>query len=162
MIHLVAGTISMFDAEIAGDHSALATLLGVRPIVEWPPIGGEHDLHAVGFFRETILATPDVAGWMAHYVLRNDELVGSAGFFGPPTNGMAEIGYSICQVFRRQGLATEAVRALIDIAREREALAVCAHVKPDNIASIRVLVSTGFVEAEPDDTDHLLFIRNLM
>lgn len=161
MIRLVPGTITTFDAELADDLAALATLLGVSSIAEWPPIGGEHDHDAVTFFRSTTLSDPATQGWLAHYVIQDDRLVGSAGFFGPPYEGQVEIGYSVCQRFRRQGLATEAVRALIDRARPAHVSSVKAHVRPDNEPSIRLLATLGFVAVESDDPEHLLFVHDL-
>jgi [ribosomal protein S5]-alanine N-acetyltransferase len=150
----------MFDAELAGDHSTLAELLNVtKPIAEWPPINSDHDLDAVTFFRTTALANPDAAGWMAHYVVRDDQLVASAGFFGPPADGAVEIGYSVCQMYRRQGIATQAIRALIEQAETASVTMMQARVRPDNEPSIRALVSTGFAQTQSDDPDYLLFTR---
>ena len=95
-LRLIAGTIESFDAELAGDRSALARLLEVEPIVEWPPIGGEHDADAVGYFRSALAADAGLARWLVFYVRVGPRLVGSAGFFGRPVDGVAEIGYSIC------------------------------------------------------------------
>jgi [ribosomal protein S5]-alanine N-acetyltransferase len=161
MIVLVPGTVAMFDAELTGDRSALAALLGVSPINEWPPIGGEHDHDAVTFFRTTMLSDPTTTGWLAYYVVRDDELVGSAGFFGPPNDGLVEIGYSVCLGVRRQRIATQAVRVLIEQAQSAQVARMQAHVRPDNGPSIRVLASCGFTPTTSDDPDQLLFALTL-
>ncbi len=161
MIRLVPGTVAIFDAELADDLDTLAALLGVSSIPEWPPIGGEHDHDAVTFFRATTLSDPATEGWLARYIVRDDELVGSGGFFGPPSEGLVEIGYSVCQRYRRQGVATEAVRALIDVAQSAAVTHVQAHVRPDNEPSIRVLLATGFAPTTSDRSDELLFLLPL-
>lgn len=56
-----------------------------------------------------------------------------------------EIGYSIVRDYRRRGIATEAVQALIDEAFERGRLArVTAYCVAQNTASRRVLEHLGF------------------
>ena len=67
-LRMVPGTIDLFDAELAGDHAELARLLAVTAIDEWPPIGGEHDAHAVAFFRQALAAEPSLFMWQAFYV----------------------------------------------------------------------------------------------
>ena len=89
-LRLVTGTVGSFDAEIAGDLGALERLLRVEPIVEWPPNGGEHDAAAVGYFRSALAADGGLEGWLAFYVCAGSVLVGSAGFFGRPVEGVAE------------------------------------------------------------------------
>ena len=56
-----------------------------------------------------------------------------------------EIGYSIVRDFRGQGVATEAVRTLIDEAFDQAGLSrVNAYCVPENSASRRVLSNVGF------------------
>lgn len=58
-----------------------------------------------------------------------------------------EIGYSIVREFRRVGIATEAVRAMVDEAfREANLSRVNAYCLPQNTASRRVLAHMGFIE----------------
>jgi GNAT superfamily N-acetyltransferase len=161
-LRLVPGTIAIFDADKSGDHTALASLLGVDPIDEWPPIGGEHDADAVSFFRSTIVADPNAADWLAHYVCVDNELVASAGFLGPPIEGTTEIGYSVCKKYRQRGIANATVRALIIKATNAGAIKLNARVRPDNTASLHVLERNGFSSASPvGDDGHLLLARNL-
>ncbi len=158
---MVPGTIAIFDAELAGDHVTLAALLEVTKIDEWPPVGSEHDAGAVTFFRDAHLAEPSVSGWTVYYLCVDDMLVGSAGFIGPPRDGKAEIGYSICQKHRGQGLATRAVSALIEPAATAGVHTLTAHTKRDNAASIRVLEHNDFVQVGLDSDRELLFVRDL-
>ena len=152
-VRLVPGSLALFDADQVGDHVALAGLLGVAPLVEWPPVGGEHDADAVAFFRGALAADPSASEWLAFYVCVDGALVGSAGFMGPPVGGTTEIGYSICQSHRRRGIATAAVGALVRRARAAGATRLSARVEPGNGGSIEVLTRNGFVAGPHDLTD---------
>ena len=147
-LRLVAADVGLLEAELRQDGSLFAGL-SVRVPAEWPPIGGEHDRDAVEFFRATLLAQPSAFGWLAYFVCLGDELVGSAGYFGPPDEtGTAEIGYSVSKTWRRQGLASEAVGGLVERARALGASRLIAHTKPDNFGSIEVLVRNDFLGAK--------------
>ena len=66
---------------------------------------------------------------------------------GERTTSIGEIGYSLVSLYRGRGLATEAVRALIDEAFSRGCLArLRAYCIPENSASREVLRRLGFVE----------------
>ena len=73
-------------------------------------------------------------------------VVGDAGFEGPPTGGVVEIGYSVTPGRRRRGYASEAARALVGWALAQDGVdTVVAGCAPDNIASVRTLERLGFV-----------------
>ena len=82
-----------------------------------------------------------------HVVVREVGLaVGSLGFFGPPQDGVVEIGYGLVESARRQGYASEAVAALVSAAAATgEVGMVIAHTLPDNVPSQAVLLRGGFV-----------------
>ncbi len=156
---MIPGTLPAFDAELSGDWAALAQLLEVDPIVEWPPIGGEHDAAAVEYFRSALAADAALAEWLAFYVCSASQLVGSAGFFGRPIDGVAEIGYSICERHRCRGFATAAVRALAARADAAGVRTLLAHVNPTNRASIVVLERNGFAPTGAARDGRLAFAR---
>ncbi len=91
------------------------------------------------------------------YVVRraSDGLaVGGAGFFGPPSDlGEVEIGYGLVEEARGAGLASAAVRWLLDVARAGGARVVVAGTPPSNVASQRVLLACGFTEIWRSATD---------
>jgi RimJ/RimL family protein N-acetyltransferase len=124
-------------------------------LVPWPP--SALDLGALG----RVLGVGVPAGWRPdvtdilpaapppfgpYAVLADDELVGSAGFHGPPDeSGTVEIGYEVAPAKRRRGYATEAALALAEWALAREGVQrVIATPLRDNIASQRVLERAGF------------------
>lgn len=70
--------------------------------------------------------------------------VGGIGFKTPPADGEAEIGYGFAPSVHGQGLATEAVGAMLALAREHGLARVTAHTAIGNDASRRVLEKNGF------------------
>lgn len=77
-------------------------------------------------------------------VIRRDDrtVVGMAGFGGDGAS--AELGYGFGRPFWNRGYATEAVRALIELARRLEVRLLDAYAFPENPASVRVLEKAGF------------------
>ena len=153
------------DAELAGSRAQLADALGVE-IDEWPPEGGEWDRAAVEFFRQRV---DDAATrtWGPAYVVADDRLVGSAGFFGPPDeDGEVEIGYSVCRSERRRGIATAAVAQLCALAIAGGCASIRARTTADNVGSIAVLERNRFTESAratgDDGVTTVEFRRSLM
>lgn len=72
------------------------------------------------------------------------KLLGTAGFGGDSAS--AELGYALGRAYWGQGIATEAVLALIDFARSLGLKALDAYSFPDNPASAQVLEKAGFEE----------------
>jgi ribosomal-protein-alanine N-acetyltransferase len=84
------------------------------------------------------------------------QVIGNAGFKGPPVDGMAEVAYAIVPGWQGTGCATAALGKLIAFAfadgRVRE---LRAHTLPEDNASTRVLAKNGFAKTgeviDPDD-----------
>jgi RimJ/RimL family protein N-acetyltransferase len=143
-IRLLSVTAQALDAELAGSGERLAEALGAA-IGEWPPDGGQWDPDAVEFFHQRLDQT-QARG--PSYVIADDRLVGSAGFFGPPDDeGEVEIGYSVCRADRRRGIATAAVAALCDLASARKCASIRARSTADNLPSLAVLERNHFTES---------------
>lgn len=81
----------------------------------------------------------------------------------PEINDEVEIGYSILEEHRRKGYATEAAKAAVWFAFEQaDQNVLCAIVKPENIASRRVIEKLGFVPGDArsvlgDDGEYFVF-----
>jgi RimJ/RimL family protein N-acetyltransferase len=159
-LRLVPGTVELFDAD-PDEPDRLAALLGVSDLSDWPPSGSDYDRDAIEVFRAQLLADPALVGWNSYYACWGEALVGCGGYFGPPAAGVVEIGYAIGRLWRRQGLASELVGALVARAASCGVERVVAHTRPDNAASMAVLAGNGFVEVPPDQPDHLRFEREL-
>jgi len=92
---------------------------------------------------------PEHGPWITRALTLGDEVVGKAGFHGPPEagTGMVEIGYSVAPVRRRQGLARAAFRLMRGVAAHAADVHVLrATVSPDNAASRSLVLSEGLVE----------------
>ena len=92
--------------------------------------------------------------WVAYSVLADWEVVGGVGFHSPPKDGAVTIGYGIAESRQGQGIATLAVRQLIEKARVAGgAPRIDATTDLDNIASQRVLAKAGFTRGEDRSGD---------
>jgi [ribosomal protein S5]-alanine N-acetyltransferase len=95
-----------------------------------------------------MLDDPAVSVWTLGFALVERESgasVGTAGFKGPPADGMVELAYGIEEAFEGRGYATEAADALSEWAlKSDEVRIVRAHTRPGPNASTRVLQKCGF------------------
>jgi ribosomal-protein-alanine N-acetyltransferase len=95
--------------------------------------------------------------WGPRSIVLDGVVVGSIGFFGPPTPSAdevpeTEVGYGLVEEARGGGVATEALVALLE-ETDRQGVRIRASVLPDNAPSIRVLVKCGFTELRGSNED---------
>ncbi len=111
---------------------------------------------------------PTAQPWLGRAIVTTEpdgsrRIIGSAGFHSPPdADGRVEVGYRVEPAYRRQGLATEVVRALFDwAAREHGVRRFRASVVPDNVASLAIIRGLGFrqtgVQIDDIDGEELVF-----
>jgi RimJ/RimL family protein N-acetyltransferase len=149
-VRLITPSLELLDAALMGDD-ALAKALG-RPVVP----GWVSFTAALPPTRAALAEDADEGRWGTRLFLAGDpeELVGWGGFKGPPRNGTVELGYEIAPARQRRGLATEAVRAMLDQAFAwPEVDAVVAHTLAEPNASNRVLEKAGFVRDGEGEED---------
>lgn len=152
-LELIPCTLAHLQAEL-GNPRDLEDLLGAQVPESWPP--GEYDRDALGYFHSRLEAEgPASIGWYVWYVITRDDdgrrqqLVAGAGFFGPPSEGSVEIGYSVIPEARGKGFASEIVATLVERAFKSEAVSqIVAHTTDANPASIAVLQRCGFERTE--------------
>jgi predicted acetyltransferase len=106
----------------------------------------QDDLDAVG-----MLDRPDA--WSPRHVVRRSDglTVGTIGCFGPPVDGVVEVGYGLVPEARGGGLMTDVLGTMCR-ALDAAGLAVVARTAPDNAASHRVLARLGFRRTPADGT----------
>lgn len=151
---LVPCNLALARAEMAG-AGALSGELGealVRDVTvpgDWPPPLNDRD--SMRFFLNMLQEGGSAAvGWgLWVFLLKSDDglvAVGNGGFKGPPDQGgIVEVGYSLMPAHQRQGLAPEAVEALIGWAsKDNRVVGYIAHTLADLTPSIRVLEKCGF------------------
>jgi len=163
-IELIPATKALLEIEL-NTPDMLSSAVNAEVPFDWPP--GEYDRDALQFFYDRLAEGRDaVVGWYSWYaVLCPDDgrrtLVGAAGFFGPPVDGVAEIGYSICAEWRGQGLASEIVALLADYAATKGVHTLRARTFETNPASIKVLLKQGFRSTGETDEGATAFTRML-
>jgi ribosomal-protein-alanine N-acetyltransferase len=159
---LVPSTSALLHLEMDDPAGFAAALEAVVP-GDWPP--GEYDRDAMEFFLQKMAEGGEAAiGWYGWYAIKRgtegepSSLVGGGGYLGPPNeNGCVEIGYSISEQWRGQGIAAEMVTALMKNAFGKGAARIIAHTRLDNPGSIAVLKSCGFEPAASTDPAVLEF-----
>ena len=160
-LHTTRLTLRALDAEdldawIAGDAARLVARTGARfpAVVEAPPLLGDD----LPMFRDLLRLDPGTVGWNVWlFVLREgDEPVGAAGLFRPDAEGAVFFGYTIFPRFERQGLTTEAMRALLAwILRQPMVRRARASIPPWNVASVRVAEKLGMVRVGTAKEPHV-------
>jgi GNAT superfamily N-acetyltransferase len=162
-LELVSFSVSAMRATLDGDLASVAAELGA---------GVPEDLGGVlgGLFELRIAqleADPGGLPWLARAIVVTDDagirrLVGSIGFHHPPIDGVVEIGYNVEPAFRRRGIATEAVRAMLDWAADQGVHSIRASVAATNLASRGVIAQFGFeqsgTEYDDDGSEELVFM----
>lgn len=94
--------------------------------------------------------------WIGYFVQIGDQLVGSAGYKGPPREGRIEISYGVFEPFQNQGIGASICRTLTRLALESHPpVLVTARTLPENNYSSRILEKNGFrnrgIVIDPDD-----------
>jgi RimJ/RimL family protein N-acetyltransferase len=84
----------------------------------------------------------DVFGY--YQVLEDGVVVGGIGFHGPPSGDVVEVGYGVVPAVRGRGVATQALRMLLDVASGLEGVRrVVGRTEEFNVASQRVMMAVG-------------------
>ncbi|MFE0647563.1 GNAT family N-acetyltransferase [Streptomyces sp. NPDC059534] len=117
---------------------------------------GDGDVRsATGFLRG--VAERGEPGVFRPYEIRVDGVtVGGIGFHGPPDEiGVATVGYGLVPGARGKGYASEALRALLEVARVAGVAGVKGDADLDNPASHRVMEAAGMpCVAETENLRH--------
>ncbi|HSL77730.1 MAG TPA: GNAT family N-acetyltransferase [Candidatus Limnocylindrales bacterium] len=164
---LVSMTLPFMEALRRRDLAAAEHLIGAKVPTHMPD-----DLeHFLEFRIADLTADQTWQPWLGRAIVLHDpragrRIIGSIGFHSPPDEtGQVEVGYRVEPEFRRQGVATEVVRAMLEWAyRDRGIRRFRASTSPDNLASQAVLAKFGFVQtgSQMDDYDgeELVFESN--
>lgn len=149
-LELTASTEELARLEMMDLLGFSHALVAVVP-EDWPP--ELNDDSTIRFNYGQLRQNPQEAGWWCWYMIcredaKNRPLIGVIGFKGKPDGeGTVEIGYSIMDVHRGRGYATEAVRGLMGwVFSFPEVQRLAAETLPHLTASIRVLESCGFCQ----------------
>ncbi|GAA3526186.1 hypothetical protein GCM10022234_24270 [Aeromicrobium panaciterrae] len=143
-VRLVDIPLHVFEALRDGDAETARDQLGL----DIPPdFLAAHD---VWTYMSGLRSDPANVGWTMNAIVRDGVIVGNAGFKGAPADGEVELGYTVLEAHRRQGIAVAATRLLVERGeREPTVSRVIAAINPLNTASIAVVAAAAFVAA-PD------------
>ncbi len=157
-LRLVALSVTAIEGLVAGDSNAASAELGLS-------LSDFVAVESTWLWRirlSQVRGDPQALDWIARLAVVEDDVVGLAGFHGPPDDaGMVEVGYSVDPAFRRQGYAREMLGLLLQRAGEESAVTtVRATISPDNTASLATIAGFGFVEVgqQEDEEDGLEII----
>jgi RimJ/RimL family protein N-acetyltransferase len=93
----------------------------------------------------------DVFGY--YQVLEDGVVVGGIGFHGPPSGHVVEVGYGVVPSVRGRGVATQALRILLEVAAGLDGVRrVVGRTEETNVASQGVMRAVGMqlVGRDPD------------
>jgi len=72
----------------------------------------------IDFYKKVGFVEP----WIGYYVELDGDLVGSAGFKGPPVNGIVELAYGTDEKYRNMGIGTKICKLLVDLSLKTDPL----------------------------------------
>jgi RimJ/RimL family protein N-acetyltransferase len=161
---LVSMSLRFMRLLVARDLDAAAAEIGATV----PPDLPDQLDHFLQFRIADLEVDPAAQPWLGRAIVLTEpdgtrRVIGSAGFHTPPgADGRVEVGYRVEPGFRRQGIASEVVRALFDwAAGERGVDRFRAAVAPDNVGSLAIIRGLGFrqtgVQIDDIDGEELVF-----
>ncbi|MFD9610119.1 GNAT family N-acetyltransferase [Streptomyces sp. NPDC059083] len=102
------------------------------------------DVRANTGFLRGVAERGDPGPYRTYEIRLDGVAVGGIGFHGPPDGiGVATVGYGLVPGVRGRGYASEALRALLEVARQAGADGVKGDADLDNPASHRVMEAAG-------------------
>ena len=164
-LDLVLLTAERIEAVLA-DGNAERTIAGLLVPAGWPD---EHDANFLRLRLGQIRARPADEVWLARaIVLRGDEtrpMIGHIGFHNPPKDGALELGYTVFEAWRRQGVASEAALGMMRWAREAHGVRrFVVSISPENAPSLAMAERLGFERTgeHMDEEDGLEYVFELV
>jgi RimJ/RimL family protein N-acetyltransferase len=162
-VELVSMSLAFMQALVAGDMETATREMGA----ELPADLAEDLRNFLNFRIPDLKADPSIQPWLGRGIIWSHpdgrrELIGSLGFHNAPDEtGRVEIGYRVEPAFRRRGIVTECVRALLAWAETQGVHRFRASVSAGNVASMAVIRSFGFhqvgVQMDEIDGEELVF-----
>lgn len=155
-LRLVPISLDAIEAVLDHDRARAETVVGARFPDQWP----NDDLVALGFpySRAALRADPAVRLWGDSLILLATEprIIGSVVFHGHPSDGVAEVAYTVEESYRNRGYATEATLACVEWALQQPGIqAVQATTFPWHYASLGVIHHIGMCPVGTREHDTL-------
>ncbi len=81
------------------------------------------------------------------------DILGSCTFYGGYPDNIAEVGYVLKEAYRAKGIMHQALTRIVHFGLyEMNLEAIIAQVSPDNLASRKLLLKTGFSQISSEDS----------
>ena len=149
-LDLIPMTPAVLRALLAGNSGEAGELLGL-----WVPADWDLPQFVLELRRREIEENPGLQPWLLRAIsLREQGLfVGHIGFHTAPgaeylaelSPGGVEFGYGVLEPWRRRGIATEAIEAMMRWAREEHQVQrFVVSISPDNLPSLGLAAKLGF------------------
>jgi [ribosomal protein S5]-alanine N-acetyltransferase len=167
VIQLVPMTPEFIEALLDGRREDAAELLGIELPDEFPTEGEKGFL---GLRLRQMREDERFKTWCPHAVVLGSQMIGHAGFHGPPgvnsteDPDAVEYGYKIFPSHRGRGFATQAAVMLMNLAAERAGIRrFVLAVGPDNQPSLAIVRKLGFKQTgeRMDEEDGLELVFEL-
>lgn len=161
-LELLPATPELLEALLARDLARAEALSGALI----PPAWVEQAAGYLHLRLGELQADPARQRWLDRLIVLRDEgrpLVGHVGFHGPPDDrGVLEVGYRVLEAHRGQGVASEAVKGLLDWAFWAAGVTTFrASIAPGNGPSLRLAARLGFQQVgrqvDEEDGEELVF-----
>ena len=128
--------------------SAPADYQALQGAVKWReftvPEGGLEPPEILDMLPDWSARRMAAQGWGTWFAVQDGEVVASLAVKDQPVAGVVEIGYAVAPARRRRGIATQAVRELVEILVACGVTQVLAETGQENVASAQVLRKVGF------------------
>lgn len=126
---------------------------GDAPWADGYPLDGDSRACAAYVTQLPFDCGPQARSDFGYYqILEDGKVIGGIGFHGPPRAGVAEVGYGVVPAVRGRGVATQALRLAVEIARcSGKVSRLVGRTTPDNLASQQVMRSVGMAVVGQDD-----------
>jgi RimJ/RimL family protein N-acetyltransferase len=134
--------------EHAGEVAAALADPDLHTFIGGAPLGPQ-DLRAR--YERLVAGSPDPAVSWCNWVLQLDDrgcLVGTVQATISADGPTAEVAWVVGKPWQRQGIATEAARALVAWLGQQSVPAVIAHIHPDHLASAAVATAAGLTRTD--------------
>jgi ribosomal-protein-alanine N-acetyltransferase len=167
VIELVPMTPAFVEAVLADRRDEAAALLEIELPDEFP---SEGERRFLGLRLRQMHEDERFQQWCPHAVVLDGQLIGHAGFHGPPgvnstqNPEAVEYGYKILPPWRGRGYAAAAATMLMDMAEEWAGIQhFVLSVAPSNEPSLAIVRKLGFVRTgeQMDEEDGLEWIFEL-
>jgi ribosomal-protein-alanine N-acetyltransferase len=135
---------------VVRDYSSAGALLSVFVEPGWPH--DEEAAQGLGWHLRALERDPNEMLWRIRLIVDCSSriVMGSINLKGgPDESGTVEIGWGVSEQYRRQGIATRATNAVIELVlAQRGVKRVIATIPPENEGSIRVAERIGMKRRE--------------